>query len=189
MIRGWFTGRLLGQISREEQPELGWHVDIWNPKDGGIYVFPYPLLASGSVSATDLLPTILQSLSLAFVDVHTQGSLDPLVPYQRLIDLGIEYEGLLHDWILDGALLPGAPTPEPNLAGLAQETSVERRDLVLASLSTSLTEYEVIFANTEQPDAVTATSLAWELREQIREAFQALVAAASHERASPIGLL
>ncbi|MBU6151618.1 MAG: hypothetical protein KGR25_09225 [Chloroflexi bacterium] len=31
MVRGWFTGRLLGQITRQQERGSGWRVQIWNP--------------------------------------------------------------------------------------------------------------------------------------------------------------
>lgn len=181
MIRGWFAGRIMGQIDRVEERGTGWRVRIWNPDPphNGHQPFPFPLLASGPINGIDIMPGVIQSLSLAMVDVHTKGNLSPLVPYHRLIELGQTYDTLLADWIADADLPPGAPPPETAIAGASTDTPQDRRDRIEAALRTSRTEHEEAFTKTEHANNPFAVPLAWELRHHIRQALDELSTSAT----------
>lgn len=169
MIRGWFTGRLLGQVTRTDEKSMGWRVHAWNPDPphNGPQAFPYPLLAAKPVTGIDLIAAVLQSLPIAMVDVHTKGSLAPLIPYHRLIDLGQSYDTLIADWILDGTLPPGSPTPDPAIAGTSDGTPDTRREAIRTALQASRTDYEETFRKAQQENNPYAAPLSWELRNHI----------------------
>jgi hypothetical protein len=179
MVRGWFTGRLLGQIKRDHERDTGWRVQIWNPDPpyNGFQPCPYPLLSATKVEALDVLPAVLQSLLIAMIDVHTKGNLGPLVPYQRLIDIGENGRSMLEDWIADGTLPQGAETPEPPIAGTVSDDPETRRSNIHRALHASRQEYEELFKKTEHANNPYTVPLAWELRDQIRVALDDLTAA------------
>ena len=81
MIRGWFTGRLLGHIKHD-----GLEVSVVSDTHG-IHQFPQHLL-SAPRSQHDTLAQILESLALAYVEVSRAGNVRPLRPYIELRDLG-----------------------------------------------------------------------------------------------------
>lgn len=118
MIRGWFTGRVLGLIdppdSGDPRPTLiaqPWSLEkVPAP-------FPYPFLTSPSDRfGADKLFAVLESLSLAYVLVSQQNNLLPLRPYIILRDMGSMLDGspsvlaydrpnpLLESWITTGSI-------------------------------------------------------------------------------------
>ena len=113
MVRGWFTGLLLGLIDRGDgRTAVKIARDNDNPAE-----FPFPYLSPGSIPL-DHLPLILEALGLAYVTVSQQTSLAPLGAYCALRDLGrsgptaglVEYESLhsaLEDWIANGSVEGG----------------------------------------------------------------------------------
>jgi hypothetical protein len=178
MVLGWFVGRLLGQVTRTEERGMGWRVQVWNPDPpfNGPQPFPFPLLTNHDVPGIDLIAAVMQSLSIAMVDVHTKGNLSPLVPYHRLIELGENYSGYLADWIEDASLAPGSPTPDPGVAGAIDGSSEERRQSIRAALEASRTDYDEVFKQTQQENNPFAVPLSWELRDQILAALDSLMA-------------
>lgn len=141
MVTGWFVGRLLG--------ELTWDLaDLDNPK-AGMFVpllrrrlpFPDPLLGPLLVNEEDLLPAVLESLPLAMVDSNTRQSLEPLMPYGRLRELGEKAQNYLQAWILANTT-PGGGEPDsrawcaPGESTKREEaTAEERKQAVLAYLN------------------------------------------------------
>jgi hypothetical protein len=179
MLRGWFVGRLLGQVTRAEELGMGWRVQVWNPAPphNGPQPFPFPLLSDRSVPGIDLVAAVLQSLLIAMVDVHTKGNLSPLVPYHRLIELGENYGTYLDDWIEDATLAPGAPTPDPGVAGTADGPAEGRREAIRGALLGARAAYEELFDQTTRDNNPFAVPLSWELRGQILAALDSLMAA------------
>jgi hypothetical protein len=115
LIRGWFTGRLLGLI---DVPRNGENRAVrisqpWSLESGAVN-FPYPMLTSPT-SAGDELFAVLESLSLAYVMVGQENNLHPLRPYISLRDMGrmlldermLHYDNanpLIKSWITNGTL-------------------------------------------------------------------------------------
>ncbi len=108
MIRGWFTGVLLGHID----PGDGFR-PVQIVRSGMIdpVKFPYPFLTEGS-DETIRLGQVLESLALANMSIGLGGNLDPLEPYKALRDLGksdpkdlSSYQqpaAVLNEWIRSG---------------------------------------------------------------------------------------
>jgi hypothetical protein len=122
MVRGFFTASLLGQLDLTETSAA-----IFVPSESGgpgrMVNFPTPLLAPHPPRSYDYLPVILKSALLAMVDVNTKASLEPMLPYVRLRELGRsgnrgqfeDYDAPapeLEAWVLEGRVAEGAPTPE-----------------------------------------------------------------------------
>lgn len=85
LVRGWFTGRLLGGIWQQDGTWV-----IWSQTQRGALRFAEHFLSEPGDGAvgTDPLPLVLEALALAYVDVSRSGSLSPLQPYIELRDLG-----------------------------------------------------------------------------------------------------
>lgn len=118
LVRGWFTGRLLGLIDvpRNGQTRGIKIAQPWS-LDSGPVSFPFPLLSTPTDEhAGDELFSVLEGLSLAYVMVGQQNSLLPLRPYIVLRDMGmmlnrseevLSYENanpLIQSWILTGMM-------------------------------------------------------------------------------------
>ena len=85
MVRGWFTGLLLGKIDPREKP-----VRIADPDNLSVPAkFPKDSLSSWMDSNPDQgLAHCLENLILAYVDCTNYGSLEPLNAYVQLRNLG-----------------------------------------------------------------------------------------------------
>jgi hypothetical protein len=140
LIRGWFTGRLLGLIdvprNGENRP-----IRIAQPfsLESGAVNFPHPLLTTPTCAGDELF-AVLEALSLAYVMVGQQNNLSPLRPYIVLRDMGtmmlderiLRYDQpnpLIISWIKDGKLSSqfGNRTKEESALrdGLQSEMNVE----------------------------------------------------------------
>jgi len=185
MTRGWFLSGLLNQRVMSDEGSSGWKVQVWDEESRDLVDFPFPLLSARSVTQNAVPAAILKSLAIAFVKVNEAGSIAPLKPYHRLLDLGAEsrFPTVLSDWIKSGVVAgPGAPAPDPKIAGSSSSTLDERRDAVVNVLEKTLDKYEKEFAEIEdKPNPYTAPPI-WELREYIVPALGALILAAQSVR-------
>lgn len=116
MIRGWFTGRMLGLIDVPRNGQVR-PISIAQPwsLDSAPARFPDPLLTTPT-NAGDELFAVLEALGLAFVNVGVVNSTVPLLPYISLREMGSMRDGservltydtpnpLLKSWILNGEL-------------------------------------------------------------------------------------
>lgn len=126
MIRGWFTARLLGELSFDDDDREV--MRIWDPSMDRLVDFPYPLLGPPVFEDPERLPAILESLPLAmieFAERSTDGDM-ALAPYWRLRDLGTDARGAMdyeranpaiESWIARGMATPGAPGPNTEMSG------------------------------------------------------------------------
>ncbi|WP_419841672.1 tubulin-like doman-containing protein [Candidatus Poriferisodalis sp.] len=86
MTRGWFTGRLLGQIRFDVEQRM-W--EIWISKRKAYELFSAGCLSTSSAEGDDdALPLTLEALALSYLEVNRQADPGPLVPYIELRDLG-----------------------------------------------------------------------------------------------------
>ena len=85
MVRGWFSGLLLGKIDTTERP-----IRITDPQNARVPAkFPKDDLSSWMENDPDQgLSKVLENLILAYVDCTNFGSLEPLNAYIQLRDLG-----------------------------------------------------------------------------------------------------
>jgi hypothetical protein len=155
MVRGWLTGVLLGRIDR--QPSGGGPVTIARA-DNTTAEFPHPFLSVGA-GIRDLLPQVLESLAVAYLEVSRTGTLRPLDAYCELRDLGrsqpdaslciySELHPDLKRWIDTGEITGLAV--EPLLRTDDDTTSDERADLLLGLLEASLEAYQGDYDDVKQ---------------------------------------
>ena len=148
MTRGWFTAVMLGRIDRERM-QISRH--------GKVVDFPRMLLRDPS-NERDRLPTLLESLGLAYAEVVNHKRLSFLEAYLELRDLGLSpglpnqraaglYENPnveLAKWVRTGDLGEVIAKPTVELfAGSSLESASpqERRDAAIALLQRVLSEY------------------------------------------------
>jgi len=147
MVRGWFTGVLLGLIDRGDGTTA---VQIARSDDNSA-AFPHPVLSPG-MGDHDRLPQILEALGLAYVKVSEEGTLRPLAAYCALRDLGRSEPGAglfmyhqLHPslirWIDDGEVPGSATTPFLNMGLTPESTKIQRLDHLKHTLEQSLRLY------------------------------------------------
>ncbi len=158
MIRGWFTGRILGLIDTSSMP---YHIvhDVQGVNARSVPFTPHFLTAS-SPMGRDELPFVLESMPLAMLEVNRSSSLEALEAYAALRDLGmtnptgsdiLSYPTLnpvLLHWIATGEVpsadrLRTAAQVHPSLQGLSDPE--ERRTALQALLSKVMDEYEAAF--------------------------------------------
>jgi hypothetical protein len=173
MIRGWFTASRLGQLRLGDEKAA---IFVPEARGGGSWVdFPEPLLTGSLIRPQQYLPVVLESILLAMVEVNTTASLTPMVPYQRLRDLGrsgsgsVEsYEDLnaeLRSWIVDGG------------AGQEPEAWETRRDEVVEHFTRLATAYTEFFQNVRPYTEPLDVPTAYDLRRDIMNALRDLIRA------------
>jgi hypothetical protein len=148
MVSGWFVARLFGELTYGDSGDFQ-PIEILIPGLKRTLPFPSPLLGPRVMGEKDLLAAVLESMPLAIVACNTEATLDPLLPYRRLIELGTESEArqLLRDWVVKGTT-PAASEPmerafcPPNTSvARADSTAAQRKDAVLAYLEGRRVQY------------------------------------------------
>lgn len=143
LLRGWFVARLLDRIRVDEEARpLRVGLDM---SDGHTCWFPSPLLGPHA-TRDDLLPAVLESLSVALV-----LGLEEFRPYQELRLLGKAQgnvvatpdvpQDALRVWIREGRVAAGATEPRGPLAGVATGSARDRADAVGETLRRSRTRF------------------------------------------------
>lgn len=180
MLTGWFIARMLNLFEHDKSDpsfkEKGPRLSIWADPASGWVDFPYPLHSAHIANNVDDFPAIvLDSLIVAMANCHAATSLQPLAPYQRLLDLGGS-RGTWEDlsaWILDGVVQPGAPIPDPTRAGTPMGSPQERQDACAAYLEDVLTKFREKMTRLDAHADSRTYPIAWELRTEIEYALEA----------------
>ena len=157
MIRGWFTGKLLGRIkSNSEQLQIARAGQ--SPAE-----FPHPLLSTRE-EPVDNLALVLEALGLAYAEVSLRSALEPLAAYIELRELGrsapasglYQYKKLnqaLVDWVETGSFAEEISDPSPQLAKVSAETptgadgATLRVDELISFLDDERKKYEKAYEN------------------------------------------
>lgn len=159
MVRGWFTGRLLGLV---RQVDRAWSIRV--ARHDRCMGFSQDWLSTPRASGDrDALALVLESLALAYVEVSRKGTLQPLLPYIELRELGrskpegglLGYESLasaLSRWVTDGqidaeagdsAVLHKATPPE------GASTPAQRLSLLAAVCRDVIANYEESYSEAQ----------------------------------------
>jgi hypothetical protein len=164
IVRGWFAARFLNQVRADGNNAYNSPTEVWSPN--GWLRFPFPLigLPPRRMDTDDWLPAVVESLCLTLVGESFDA-------YARLVELGRSVADLdtgdLQDWVADGVVPPGAPTPVPARAGTAGGPPQERAAVLTATLDSWIKHfagYDVWPLKDRRPNG------AWELRADITEA-------------------
>ena len=147
MCRGWFTGLALGIIDRDaDVPRIG-------RNNNSPVTFPSVMLTEKS-KKKDLLARVLESLSLAYVEVCQRGGLEPLQAYISLRDLGTSsiddlwgYDSVgpdIQQWAVSGSAPGQIATPL-----VSGENETDRLEQLLRLLEKTHSSYEEELAELE----------------------------------------
>lgn len=178
MVRGWFVASLLKHLRTEDTVSI--YVPAETGKGGEFANFPSPTLTSVRSNGPDILPVLLESFAIAMLDVNTQESLRPMMPYTRLQQLGRAAHTAstagrdeLRAWILNG---------ENAIEKLGDRDGSweKRKQDTLARLISLEQKYTSHFAEVEDRGEMLDVPLSFELRHQILAALEDLHSAVAN---------
>ena len=156
-IRGFAVGRILGYVTNDTNEAI---------KISGIdreYTFPRRLLTSSGPE--NLLPALLESMSLCFADVPKLGQ-EAFSAYRELISLGIgsnglgsfEYDNDCLKYIATGIRLR-IPVDTKRAELMTAETADERQQIMSNYLNGNLRMYDEVLASLEVDPNISWSSL------------------------------
>jgi hypothetical protein len=145
-IRGFAVGRILGYITVDTNEAI---------RISGMdreYAFPRRLLTSAEPK--NLLPALLESMSLCFADVPIHGQ-EAFGAYRELISLGVGSDGSPNSFEFDNECLKyittgsrlRATVDANRVEMMAAETANERQYKMIAYLNDNLSRYEEVLAS------------------------------------------
>lgn len=158
MIRGWFTGKLLGLIQVDVNDQISIVLDAADRAPRWV-AFPERLLSTSN-QIRDQLPLILEALPLAYAAVGTASSLRPLEPYIALRNLGTSRLGerselysyelcnpILASWLKTGEVPNAKLISDFNgpRADIEDIVLVTRKEKVIKFLGDQINEYNKNF--------------------------------------------
>lgn len=135
LVRGWYVAAMLGYLDGLDTTVGGeYELKLWSPE--GWLAFPAPMLGQQVIKRTDVLPALLESLPLSFLEL-SRGISQTCDAYRRLLELGgalSTAEGAneriteLEQWIQTGERPNGArETPPLGVALHACVTALEEQ--------------------------------------------------------------
>lgn len=188
MVKGWFLGRLLGELQYNKLRYAAEPVTIRDPEYDKQIAFPFPYLGGNPTGEQDLLPAVLESMAVAMLDCQVEANLDALKPYERLKDLGSQATLHLRNWIQSGATPDGTVaidrawrTPDTAATSAVSATADDRQRAVLLYLQGRMRNYVQVLDDSPVTKATLLTQPRWlDLRDQLETAFSALLADATN---------
>lgn len=179
MVEGWFLAGILA-LREDDRPEnhLGHRSQVWSIEKREWLSFPYPMLGTDG-GGMKQLPGVIISVLLAMAECNHTSTLDPLRPYQQLIEFGQHFredadDDPLTQWVKHGVSPSGAPNPDARRAGTSAASLDERKAAIVTTLDKSLDTFEKHFVSIEETGDPFKTDIAWEIRDLIRSAHREL---------------
>jgi hypothetical protein len=184
MIRGWYVARTLSQVKESIDIKNQARIEIWSNKNFDFVSFPYPLATKDPVGPSDYLGAIFDSLGIALGICNSQGNLNPIYSYQRLMalgDIGNPASSEFLQWIQKGHLLYD-DQPEPKIdragpSGEGEENINARKAMIKEHLGKLSKRFSDDIEALDPRKDEERLNLTWELRHHIREAFEELLKA------------
>ena len=150
--RGWFLGRLLGEVRWDSEDLNSGAVRVWDTEFQREVDLPFPLIGAQLLNDTDLLPAVLESVGLAMVECHVQGTTEPLRPYNLLRSAGEQSAQTLTRWIRFGTTSAGTDPmvrawrpPNSDMTSRAESSPADRQEAVVAYFRGRLRNYVEVF--------------------------------------------
>jgi len=160
MVRGWFSGLVMGLVDKDQD---NWVVaSRFTRQPAAAQALPHVLLTDSSEYG-DNIAKILEALGLAYVEVGVRNNLEPLGGYVNLLDLGRSgdgdgagvnaYRGLadyMQHWVLNGTLPTAVgstkrvlnPISSIKINGLTDNSSkIERQRALVLEFETFKSKY------------------------------------------------
>jgi hypothetical protein len=196
MIRGWFVAGTLKHLTLDDGTAT-----VYVPEETGVggkhLGFPSPTLRNLAVDGPEGLAVVLESIVLALVEVNSQESLQPILPYTRLVTLGGaggvagDEEDLsveLKRWVLHGENRRADAAPPRYIDGTVVGDDAEaRKKQVLERFDVLRSSYERHFAEIGQRSEALEFPPTYDLRHQILAALGDLHRAVEALDAAPAG--
>jgi hypothetical protein len=178
LIAGWYVARAFAQIQRGGNEELGPKLAV-KGKDGTSLVFPHPLLYAGRLQDFDYLGAVVESTIIVQAIVNSTSSLEPLKPFQRLIELGGKPRSLspeVEEWIAKGTALP--TTKESASVSNAPDASVSaenRKNILRDYIKGEMEALDQGILKLRESSNVYEMPVVWELLPSIKLAVNTLL--------------
>ena len=178
LIKGWYVASALELLDEQPNAQLGPKIMVRQKSTHEYVSFPHPLFYAGELDSNDYLGAVIESVSIAQALCTTQGSLKPLEPYQRLIDLAGQEKTLapeLSHWLSTGEVLPPGNEPEEFATGSQEEVGTRVAELqeFLSGELQNFREFSTPRRNPSLP--IYEHPVAWEIREDVEKALRELM--------------
>ena len=195
ILRGWYVARLLGQLTESrdsEDSQRGPLLTVWSGKTYQQEPFPHPLAHPDIVEPQDYPGALLNSLAISLAMCNAKSSLAPLFPYQRLMELGEvknPARSELAKWVTSGEVkFKDQPLPNAKSAGASSDSVEERRGKVSAYFNSLLEKFKSDIEDMDTRTDWDRLNLTWEVRKEIRDALETLIAATLDIQANVSGI-
>lgn len=177
-IRGFAVGRILGYITNDTNESI---------KISGMdreYTFPRRLLTPSG--PRNLLPALLESMSLCFADVPIHGQ-EAFGAYREMISLGVGSYGSPDSFVFENECLKyittgsrlRIPVDTKRVEMMSAETPSERQYKMVAYLNDNLSRYEEVLASVKAAPDINFLSaddkLSIELIEDLLPSYQMVI--------------
>jgi hypothetical protein len=177
-IRGFAVGRILGYITNDTNEPI---------KISGMdreYTFPRRLLTPSG--PRNLLPALLESMSLCFADVPIHGQ-EAFGAYREMISLGVGSDGSPNSFVFENECLKyittgsrlRIPVDTKRVEMMSAETPSERQYKMVAYLNDNLSRYEEVLASVKAAPDINFLSaddkLSIELIEDLLPSYQMVI--------------
>ena len=171
MVRGWFVATALGYYRADKGGNSGPKIEVWAPHHEWLS-FPYPLLYPGKAPEKEYLGAVMESMAIAIAlcNSNVADPLEPLRPYQRLMQLGLiedNDDSPIQNWVKTGQLEEGAPEPKADRAGTVAGGAGERKSALSAFFTKQLENYGKIFSDYVKTGDPYVTQRNWEISNYI----------------------
>ena len=90
----------------------------------------------------------------------------------------------LENWVLNGSVKQGAPTPRPERAGGANDAPNSRKDVSIAYITEMSDKFEARMAALDPHVDPRTYPIVWEIRDAMRASFAAVLSAIRNVEAS-----
>jgi hypothetical protein len=193
MVTGWTLFSLFNLVKREEVPDRGFKVSVWDTTTSDWAEFAFPLLSNipfdpttRSLVEDESLPLVLQSLAISLVKLHADLNQDPgnfsaLRPYHVLREIGEQFRitdssrRYFNHWMRTGEKISAnAPEANAKFVGSKEDSLDDRVSKTKATLEGGLRSFNR-YCEGESQKQWHDIGLRFEMREYIRTAYQRLL--------------
>jgi hypothetical protein len=159
--------------------EMGPKVSVWVDPGNKNVSFPYPLMYPDIAQVSDMPGIVMESLIVALSNCYSEHSLQPLMPYQRLLKLGGASNQLdreLAEWVANGKLLlAGTPPVDEKRCGSSTMSMQDRQAKCVAYLEEELRKFNAIIDGLDKFEDPRTYPVSWEIRADIVKSMHDLI--------------
>ena len=174
LLSGWYIARGFNLLEAEKNATLGPKLSV-KDASGKKLDFPHPLLYSGKLQPIDYVGAMVESSIIVQALANASNSLEPLQPYERLIELGGPSKSLsdeVSDWITSGGSFDA--TDQRSIASQVPVTAeyTVRSDKLIDFLDGALKMLAVDLPRHRESSTIYDMPIVWELMPDIEEAIE-----------------